>query len=62
MPQAKHQDFVLHGIEPTIINHNIFLFLEYNLRIIGQEWTLRANWPGEEVLRQLVLYACGLFI
>jgi hypothetical protein len=37
MPQAEHQDFVLHAIKPTIINHNIFLFLEYNLGIIGQE-------------------------
>jgi hypothetical protein len=62
IPQAEHQDFVLHGIEPTIVNHDIFLFFEYNLGIIGQEWTLGANWPGEEVLRQLVLYACGLFI
>ena len=62
IPQAEHQDFVLHSIQPTIVNHDISLFLEYNLGIIGQEWTLGANWPGEEVLRQLVLYACGLFI
>jgi len=62
IPQAEHQDFVLHGIKPTIVNHDIFLFLEYNLRTIGQEWTFGANWPGEEVLRQLVLHACGLFI
>ena len=62
IPQAEHQDFVLHSIQPTIVNHDISLFLEYNLGIIGQEWTLKANWPGEEVLRQLVLCACGLFI
>lgn len=62
IPQAEHQDFVLHGIDRTIVNHDIFLFLEYNLGTIGQEWTLGANWPGEEVLTQLVLYACGLFI
>jgi hypothetical protein len=30
--------------------------------MIGQEWTLGPKWPGEEVLRQLVLYASGLFI
>jgi hypothetical protein len=30
--------------------------------MIRQEWTLGADWPGEAVLRQLVLYASGLFI
>ena len=62
IPQAEHQDFILHNITPKIVNHDISLFLECNLGIIGQEWTLGADWPGEEVLRQLVLYACGLFI
>jgi hypothetical protein len=62
IPQAEHQDFVLQNIPPAIINHDISLFLEYNLRIIGQEWTLRAGWPGEQALRQLVLNANGLFI
>src|SRR5438045_140761 len=45
-----------------IVNHDIPLFLEHNLGIIRQEWTLGADWPGEVALRQLVLYACGLFI
>jgi hypothetical protein len=62
IPQAEHQDFVLHNIQPIIINHDISLFLEYHLGIIRQEWTLGAKWPGEEVLRQLVVYASGLFI
>ena len=62
IPQAEHQDFILQNIPPAIVNHDIFLFLEYNLRMIGQESSLGADWPGEVVLRQLVLYACGLFI
>ncbi|KAH6703049.1 WD40-repeat-containing domain protein [Leptodontidium sp. MPI-SDFR-AT-0119] len=62
IPRAEYQDFVLNNVPPTIINHDISLFLEYNLGIIRQEWTLGAAWPGEVVLRQLVLYACGLFI
>jgi hypothetical protein len=62
IPQAEHQDFVLHNIEPTSVDHDISLFLEYNLGIIRQERTLGADWPGEAVLRQLVLYTCGLFI
>ncbi|KAH7305384.1 heterokaryon incompatibility protein-domain-containing protein [Rhexocercosporidium sp. MPI-PUGE-AT-0058] len=62
IPQAEHQDFVLHNIQPMVINHNISLFLKYNLGIIGQEWTLGPKWPGEEVLEQLVVCASGLFI
>jgi hypothetical protein len=60
--QAEHQDFILHNIPPETVNHDIFLFLEHNLRIIRQELTLGADWPGEVVVRQLVLYACGLLI
>ena len=62
IPQAEHQDFVLHNIQQTIVDHDISLFLEYNLGIIRQQWSLGATWPGKEVLRQLVLYASGLFI
>jgi len=62
IPQAEHQDFVLHDIQPAIINHDISLFLEHHLGIIGQEWTLGSEWPGDIVLRQLVIHASGLFI
>jgi hypothetical protein len=62
IPNSEHQDFVLHNVPLTIVNHDISLFLEYNLGIIRQEWTLGADWPGEVVLRQLLLHAYGLFI
>jgi hypothetical protein len=62
IPQAEHQDFILHNVPPTIINHDISLFLEYHLGIVRQEWTLGMDWPGKVVLGQLVQYACGLFI
>ncbi len=62
IPQILHQDFILHNVLPTTVNHDISLFLEYNLGIIAREWDLGADWPGEVVLRKLVLYACGLFI
>jgi hypothetical protein len=62
IPDAEHQDFVLHNVLPTIVNHDISLFLEYNIGIIRQKWTLGANWPGEVVLRQLVHKSSGLFI
>jgi hypothetical protein len=53
IPQTKHQDLVLHNVLLTIVIHDILLFLEYSLRMIRQEWTLGADWPGEVVLRQL---------
>jgi hypothetical protein len=62
IPQAEHQDFVVQNIPPATVNHDISLFLEYNLGIIGQEWTLGASWPGEQAIKQLVLNASGLFI
>jgi hypothetical protein len=62
IPQAEHQDFVLHNVPSPIVDHDISLFLEYKLGRTRQEWSLGADWPGEVVLRQLVLCACGLFI
>ncbi|KAK0113061.1 hypothetical protein ONS95_014767 [Cadophora gregata] len=62
IPQTEHQDFVLHDIEPAIINHDISLFLEHYLGTIGQEWALGSEWPGDKILRQLVIHASGLFI
>ncbi|OBT42047.1 hypothetical protein VE00_07428 [Pseudogymnoascus sp. WSF 3629] len=62
IPQAEHQDFVLHNVPSPIVDNDISLFLEYNLGIIRQECTLGADWPGKVVLRRLVLHACGLFI
>ena len=62
IPDAEHQDFVLHNISPSIIDHDIFIFLEYNFRLIRQERSLDAAWPGEEIIRYLVQTASGLFI
>lgn len=60
--QTEHQDFLLHNVPSPIVNHDISLFLKYKLGRTRQEWTLGADWPGEVILRQLVLHACGLFI
>jgi len=62
IPDTEHQDFVLHNISPSIIGHDISIFLEYNLRLIRREWALGAGWPGEQALKQLVLNSSGLFI
>ncbi|RYP83459.1 hypothetical protein DL769_001362 [Monosporascus sp. CRB-8-3] len=62
IPDAEHQDFVLHSISPSIIDHDIRIFLEHNLRLIGQERSLDSGWPGEDIIRCLVQHANGLFI
>jgi hypothetical protein len=62
IPEAEHEDFVLHNISPVIVNHDISIFLEYNLEAIRQERPLEAGWPGEQVIRRLVQNASGLFI
>jgi NACHT domain len=60
--EAEHQDFVLHNIAPSIVDHDISIFLEYHLKLVGQEHLLDACWPDEEIIRRLVQTAGGLFI
>jgi hypothetical protein len=61
-PNAGHQDFVLHDISPSTVDHDISIFLEDSFRMIREERALPTNWPGEDVIRRLVLNASGLFI
>lgn len=62
IPDEEYQDFVLHNISPSIIDHDITIFLEHSLKLIGQERSLGPSWPGKEVIRCLVQAASGLFI
>ncbi|SLM35073.1 P-loop containing nucleoside triphosphate hydrolase [Lasallia pustulata] len=63
IPETEHQDFVLHHISPSIVNHDITIFLKYKLGLIAQKKpSLSASWPGEETVKQLVQIAGGLFI
>jgi hypothetical protein len=43
MSETKHRDFVLHNISPSIIDYDITIFLEYNLRLISEEDSLDAS-------------------
>ena len=62
IPDSEHQDFVLHNISPLIVNHDISIFLQYNLKLIASERSLGAGWPGEQIVERLVYNASGLFI
>jgi len=62
IPDAEHRNFILHGIEATVVDHDISIFLEHELRRIGQGRKLDPGWPGEQVISLLVQKASGLFI
>jgi hypothetical protein len=59
---TEHKDVVLHNISPSIVDHDIGLFLNDQLERIRGERCLRAGWPGTAIILQLVQSASGLFI
>ena len=62
MSETEYQDFALHNISSPIVDHDISKFLGCSLKLIAQEKSLDIGWPGEEVIRQLIQNAGGLFI
>ena len=62
IPDNEHQNFVLHNISPSIVNHDISIFLQYSLKFIAAERSLGAGWPGKQIVERLVYTASGLFI
>ena len=62
MSETEYQDFALHNISSPIVDHDISKFLGCSLKLIAQEKSLDNGWPGEEVIRQLIQNAGGLFI
>jgi hypothetical protein len=62
VPEAGHQDVVLHNISRPIVDHDITLFLKYKFLRISQEEDLDDDWPGAEAIGSLVWKASGLFI
>jgi hypothetical protein len=62
VPDAERRDFLLHKVSPSIIDHDIRLFLEHRLSLIGKEEGQELGWPGAEVIQSLVRSASGLFI
>jgi len=62
LPENERYNIVLHNISPSIVDHDILIFLEYNLRFIGEEDGQDFDWPGTNVTKTLVHRASGLFI
>jgi hypothetical protein len=59
---TEHKDAVLHDISPSIVEHDIELFLKDQFECIRRERCLHAGWPGAAIILQLVQNASGLFI
>jgi hypothetical protein len=62
IPTAAHQDFILHNISKSDIQHDISVFATEKLGIVQRENELSADWPGEQAIKLLADRACGLFI
>ena len=62
MSETTHYDIALHNVSPLIIDRDISVFLEHNLRLIGEEDSQEAGWPGAEAIKALVQSTNGLFI
>jgi hypothetical protein len=62
VPDAEHQDVVLHNIPRSVVDHDIALLLKYNFSCMSKEECLGDGWLGAEVICSLVQKASGLFI
>jgi hypothetical protein len=62
IPEAEHQDFILHNISPSVIENDLSIFLYSELEEIRQAGSLPTDWPGEENTQLLIKSASGLFI
>ncbi|CAN9169370.1 unnamed protein product [Alternaria alternata] len=62
IPEVKRQDVVLQNIPRSIVDHDIALLLQHDLQLTGRKLHLPADWPGAEIIAQLVQSAGGLFI
>jgi hypothetical protein len=60
--EDKHRHIVLHNISTLVINHDISVFLTYELGLIGRGNYFPDNWLGLDVIADLVQKANGLFI
>lgn len=59
---TDHTDVVLHDISRNVVDDDIKRFLVHHFAIIRKERLLPNNWPGDEIINQLVQRSSGLFI
>lgn len=59
---TEHKYLIFHDILWSIVDHNIYIFVEESLKTIAHKHSLHAEWPGKDVIRHIVQTACRLFI
>jgi hypothetical protein len=57
-----YQDFILHNISQSVIEHDLTAFLHHELAIIKRNHGFASDWPGQQTIALLVQKAGGLFI
>lgn len=62
VPTGSHQDVALHDIPEPIIEHDIRAFIESELGAIRVSHAIAQDWPGDDVVTQLVKASVPLFI
>jgi hypothetical protein len=62
MPNGTYQDLVLHEVVRSTIEHDIRLFLEYELGTIRKSCRLSSDWPAANQILALVQLTVPLFI
>ncbi|KAH0405333.1 hypothetical protein KCU89_g213, partial [Aureobasidium melanogenum] len=62
MTGTPHEGYVLHDIAPSIVDHDIAIFLRHKLAAIQHGRDIDGCWPEDLAIEKLVLKAAGLFI
>ncbi|KAF2456580.1 hypothetical protein BDY21DRAFT_287791, partial [Lineolata rhizophorae] len=62
MPDGTYEDLILHDVSKETIEHDIRVYLEYELTRIREERSLPLDWPGQRCVQTLVNMAVPLFI
>jgi hypothetical protein len=62
IPEAAHQDFVLHDISQSIVQNDISVFFKHELENIRTANSISEGWPSDSQIDLLCQRANGLFI
>jgi len=62
MLDGTYEDLILHEVQKELVEHDITLFLEHELREIRKWRSLSLDWPTKDQIQTLVQMAIPLFI
>jgi hypothetical protein len=60
--EEAHEDFILHDIEQSIVDHDLTVYYQHELGSIAQQSSLRHSLYSDDAVRLLVKRSHGLFI